>query len=116
AIDPTMPSGQGGAVPAAAHTSARASRANARFVAITAGQPPAASEPTYSIAFGTVSQPVGSLVPVQSNSRWKRERSARVTRAPWLMVSGRTSFRRSRRTHRNSEPLGAQSHLWQLPL
>jgi hypothetical protein len=46
AIDPTMPSGQGGAVPAAAHTSARASSANARFVAITAGQPPGTSEPT----------------------------------------------------------------------
>ena len=43
---PDHASGQGGAVPAAAHTSARASSANARFVAITAGQPPGTSEPT----------------------------------------------------------------------
>ena len=63
------------------------------------------------MAFGTESHAVGSLVPVQSNSSRKRERSGRVALAPWLMISGRTPACRSRRAHRKAEPFGAQSHL-----
>ncbi len=68
------------------------------------------------MAPGTLSQAVGSSVPVQSNSRRKRERPGRVALAPWLMVSGRMLGWRSRLTQRKAEPFGAQSHLWQLPL
>ena len=83
---------------------------------MSAGHPPATSEPTCSIAVGTVIHAVGSLVPVQSNSRRKRVRSGRTALAPWLIVSGWISARRSGRTQRNAEPLGAHIHLWQLPV
>jgi len=56
------------------------------------------------------------MVPVQSNSRRKRERSVRVELAPWLTTSGRMAAWRSLRTWRKPAPFGAQSHLWQLPV
>ncbi len=59
---------------------------------------------------------VGSSVPVQSNSSRKRDLSGRCALAPWLMVRGRMADCRSRRAWRNAAPLGAQSHLWQLPV
>src|SRR4030095_10115444 len=107
----TIDSGHGGFVPTVSLTSRRASSASVRLCAITAGQPPGTSEPTYSMALGAVSHAVGSLVPVQSNSIRKRERPGYVAVAPWLMVSGRTSGCRSWRVHRKAEPLGAHSHL-----
>jgi hypothetical protein len=81
--------------------------------AITAGQPPGSRPPTTRSASGTQRYAVGSSVPVQSNSRWKRERSVRSSVAPWLIDSGRVPGCRSRRTYRKAEPLGAQTHLWQ---
>ena len=56
-----------------------------------------------SSAAGTQSQAVGSKVPVQSNSRWKRRRSARGELAPWL-IDERADARRGGRRARAGTP------------
>ena len=59
---------------------------------------------------------LGSTVPGVANSSWKRERPGRGLFVPWLITVGRTRSRRSARTHNNAAPLGAEIHLWQLPV
>ena len=59
---------------------------------------------------------VASAVPVQSNSSWKRLLSVRGLLAPWLTTRGRTVSCSAGATQRKAAPLGAQSHLWQLPV
>ena len=59
---------------------------------------------------------MGSPVPVQSKPRWKRERSVRSVLAACETTSGRSPARRSARTWRTPEPLGAHSHLCPLPV
>ncbi len=84
-IDPSIAPGTA-ARSRAPRTAAPARRARARGCArIISGQPPGSSEPRNAIASGTHRHAVGSAVPVQSNSRRKRERSVRGEFAPWLI-------------------------------
>jgi hypothetical protein len=93
----------------------RAEIASCLLMAISAGQPPGSISPSPSIAAGIVSQPLGSKVPVQSNSRRNLVRSTRVSLAPLDMDSGLMRACLSRRTYRKALPFGAQIHLWAVP-
>ena len=73
------------------HSRSRARNASSRFRRMTSGHPPSTSDSMNRSAAGTESHAVGSNVPVQSNSRWKRLRSRRSAFAPWLMIAGRTA-------------------------
>src|SRR6185503_5966256 len=109
-IEPIIDSGES-EVPVTPATARPASIARAWFLAMTAGQPPSTNPPTTSSAVGTVSQAVGSSVPCQSNSLLNRGPLAAGAFAPCEIVAGRTAAWRSRRTWRNAEPFGAQTHL-----
>ncbi|OGQ12655.1 MAG: hypothetical protein A2138_16100 [Deltaproteobacteria bacterium RBG_16_71_12] len=84
--------------------------------ACSAGHPPSKSCSPNASPAGTANHGVGSTVPIQSNSIWKRLRAHGGALAPCDRMAGRVSASLSSRTARNAAPLGANSHLWQLPV
>jgi hypothetical protein len=86
------------------------------FADITAGQPPGRQAAMNASASGTHSHGVGSAVPVQSNSRRKRDRSVRGLLAPCEMHNGRIARCASGATQRKPAPFGAHTHLCRLPV
>ena len=71
----------------------------------------ASNEACSSIAFGTARHAAGSRVPCHP---WRSPKSA-SSWYPQLTTSGSIHCWCSGRAHRKPEPLGAHSHLWQLP-
>ena len=82
ASDPIMDSGVAGTVARASQSNCRPATANSWFRFLSASSPPGKSDSRKSIAVGMHSNAVKSLVPVKSNSSWKRERSLRGELAP----------------------------------
>ena len=114
AMQAIIDSGHGASMPSLSHKMSRPFMAKSWLCCMMAGQPPSIISAMYSMVAGIEHQAEMSLVPVQSNSCRKRVVSPSGKVMPWLMVKGWIFSWWSFLTCKNAEPLGAQSHLWQL--